>query len=160
MRINYNSLAGPLLATALMILPVSAGAASSAPTAQDKCPVCGMFVSKYPDWLAKITYKDGTVAYFDGPKDMVRYLANLKRYAPGKTPTAIESLQVKDYYSLKLIDGRTAYFVLGSDVYGPMGKELIPFANLAAAQEFMKDHKGKKILRFGQISNQTLNAYE
>lgn len=160
MRINYKSLAGPLLATALLTLPVGAWAASPAPSAQDKCPVCGMFVSKYPDWLAKITYKDGSVAYFDGPKDMVRYLGNLKRYAPGKTPTAIESLQVKDYYSLKMIDGRTAYFVLGSDVFGPMGKELIPFASLSAAQEFMKDHKGKKILRLSQISNQTLNGFE
>ncbi len=157
---KMNIIVVSVIGTLLAALPLFAGSTAPLPSTQDKCPVCGMFVSKYPDWLAKITYKDGTVAFFDGPKDMFRYLANLKRYAPGKAPTAIESLQVKDYYSLQMIDGRTAYFVLGSDVFGPMGKELIPFANLSAAQEFMKDHQGKKLLRFGQISNQTLNAYE
>lgn len=157
---RMNIIIVSVIGTLLAAMPLFAGSSAQLPTAQDKCPVCGMFVSKYPDWLAKITYKDGTVAYFDGPKDMFRYLGNLKRYAPGKTPTAIDSLQVKDYYSLQMIDGRTAYFVLGSDVFGPMGKELIPFKDLSAAQEFMKDHKGKKMVRFSQISNQTLNAYE
>ena len=39
-------------------------------SARDKCPVCGMFVAKYPDWAAQIIFKDGSYAVFDGPKDM------------------------------------------------------------------------------------------
>ena len=39
------------------------------PARKDKCPVCGMFVHKYPKWVAEIIFKDGTHAVFDGPKD-------------------------------------------------------------------------------------------
>ena len=28
-----------------------------------KCPVCGMFVAKYPDWTSTIRFKDGTNSY-------------------------------------------------------------------------------------------------
>ena len=32
-----------------------------APGSKDTCPVCGMFVSRYPDWVATVLYKDGHV---------------------------------------------------------------------------------------------------
>jgi copper chaperone NosL len=47
----------------------AAQTATHAPTQKDKCPVCGMFVSKYPDWVATVTFKDSTVLFFDGAKD-------------------------------------------------------------------------------------------
>jgi nitrous oxide reductase accessory protein NosL len=49
------------------------------------------------------------------------------------------------------IDGTKAYYVIGSDTYGPMGHELIPFKDLSDAKNFLKDHKGKKILKFQEI---------
>ena len=50
----------------------------------DKCPVCGMFVAGYKNWLAEIIFTDGTYAVFDGPKDMFRYYLNVKKYNPVK----------------------------------------------------------------------------
>jgi nitrous oxide reductase accessory protein NosL len=121
------------------------------PSAGDKCPVCGMFVAKYPDWVAAITFNDGSRAFFDGVKDMMKYYFNMAKYAPGKKASDIQAIQVTDYYRLEPMDGRRAFYVAGSDVYGPMGKELIPFEKEAEAQEFLKDHKGKTVLRFDQI---------
>ena len=121
------------------------------PEPKDKCPVCGMFVAKYPDWITAITFKDGTRAFFDGVKDMMKYYFNMAKYAPGKTTADIRAIHVTDYYRLEPMDGRRAFYVAGSDVYGPMGKELIPFEKEAEAQEFMKDHKGKTVLPFGKI---------
>ena len=121
------------------------------PGSKDKCPVCGMFVAKYQDWVAAVTFKDGTRVFFDGVKDMMKYYFNMTKYAPGKTAADIQAIHVTDYYRLEPIDGRRAFYVVGSDVYGPMGKELIPFEKEAEAQEFMKDHKGKTVLPFGQI---------
>jgi nitrous oxide reductase accessory protein NosL len=121
------------------------------PGPKDKCPVCGMFVAKYPDWVATFIFKDGTQAFFDGVKDMMKYYFNMIKYAPGKTAADIQTIQVTDYYRLEPIDGRKAFYVIGSDVYGPMGKELIPFEKEAEAQEFMKDHKGKSVLPFDKI---------
>ena len=122
------------------------------PNPKDKCPVCGMFVAKYPDFLAEILFKDGSYAVFDGAKDMFKYYFNLKKYNPQKKLEDIDSIYVTDYYNLALIDGYRAYYVMGSDVYGPMGKELIPLEKQADAKEFMKDHKGQSILRFKDVT--------
>jgi nitrous oxide reductase accessory protein NosL len=63
---------------------------------------------------------------------------------------------VTDYYSLKLIDGSAAFYIRGSDVLGPMGAELIPFAKEEEAKEFMKDHKGEALLRFRDITPEVI----
>jgi copper chaperone NosL len=122
------------------------------PSPKDKCPVCGMFVAKYPDFLAQIIFKDGSALFFDGAKDMFKCYLNLKKYAPSKSPSDIDSVFVTDYYSLTPIDGFKAVYVIGSDIYGPMGRELIPFEKEADAAEFMKDHKGQSRLKFADVT--------
>lgn len=140
-----------------------AGAVQKAPLpppAQAKCPVCGMFVARYPDWTGAIVYRDATTVYFDGPKDLFTYYLNPGKYDPARKRSDIAALRVKDYYSLAFIDGRQAFYVIGSDVRGPMGKELVPFAGRGDAEGFLQDHLGKKILRFEQITPATLKALE
>lgn len=120
-------------------------------TKEDKCPVCGMFVHKYPKWAAQIIFHDKTYAFFDGPKDMFKYYFDLRKYNPRKTIKDIESFWVTDYYTTKSIDGKKAFYVVGSDVLGPMGRELVPHTSEKAARHFMNDHEGNKVLRFDEI---------
>ena len=108
----------------------------------EKCPVCGMHVYKYPRWAAQIFYKDKHYS-FDGVKDMMKWYFEHSK--------GIKEIKVSDYYSQHAINGRNAYFVIGSDTYGPMGYELIPFSSFDDAKNFMHDHKGKKIFRFNEI---------
>ena len=122
------------------------------PSPKDKCPVCGMFVAKYPDFIAAIKFKDGAYAFFDGAKDMFKYYFDLKKYNFNKEQADIDSIRVTDYYDLSPINGSTAFYVVGSDIYGPMGRELIPFSKEADAREFLKDHKGKSLLRFQEVT--------
>ena len=49
-----------------------------------------------------------------------------------------------EYYDMNMIDARKAFFVIGSDIYGPMGNELIPLATEEDARNLLKDHKGKR----------------
>lgn len=130
------------------------------PGEREKCPVCGMFVAKYADFLSAVRFRDGAHAYFDGPKDLFRFLLGMKRYAPARRPEEVRAVFVKDYYTLEFIDGRAAFYVTGSDVYGPMGKELIPFARETDARQFMKDHKGKTLLRFGEVTAELLEGLQ
>lgn len=130
------------------------------PSANDKCPVCGMFIAKYTDWVSQIIFKDGAPAFFDGVKDMMKYYFNIKKYNPSKGISDIDSIYVTDYYGLKIIDAKRAFYVLGSDVYGPMGRELVPFEKEADAKGFMKDHKGQKVMTFQEISAETLKLLE
>ena len=130
------------------------------PGPKDKCPVCGMFVAKYPDFIAALTFKDGTHAFFDGVKDMTKYYFNLQKYSPSKNREDIAQIHVTDYYSLSLIDGFKAFYVSGSDIYGPMGRELIPFQEEVDAKEFLKDHKGKAVLRFQDITKDIMKGLD
>jgi nitrous oxide reductase accessory protein NosL len=61
---------------------------------------------------------------------------------------------------MQLIDARKAFFIIGSDIYGPMGHELIPFATEEDASAFMKDHKGKRILRFEAITPRVIDKLD
>lgn len=130
------------------------------PSPSDKCPVCGMFVTKYPDFLAEILFKDGAHAFFDGTKDMFRFYFNMKKYRPSKKQSDIDAIFVKDYYSLHFIDGYAAFYVLGSDIYGPMGKELIPLENPDDAKTFLEDHKGQAILKFSDITSDLIRGLD
>ncbi len=130
------------------------------PSSKDKCPVCGMFVTKYPDFLAQILFKDSSSAFFDGTKDMFKYYFNLKKYQPSKNISDIDSIYVTNYYDLTLTDGLSAYYVLGSDIYGPMGRELIPVEKEADAKEFLKDHQGKSVLKFKEITYEMVKGLD
>jgi copper chaperone NosL len=130
------------------------------PGPKDKCPVCGMFVAKYPDFIAVVTFSDGNRAFFDGVKDMMKYYFNLQKYNPSRKHDNITQIHVTDYYSIELVDGFKAFYVVGSDIYGPMGKELIPFEKESAAREFLKDHKGKAVLQFQDISRDIVKGLD
>ncbi len=139
-----------------LLIPLSQTAYSEVldlpkPGLKDTCPVCGMFVFKYPEWVATVLYKNGHAHHFDGAKDMFKYLHDLDKWAPGHELKNISSIGVTEYYGLTLIDAHKAYYVIGSDVLGPMGHELIPLATLEDAKEFLADHQGVKILRFDEV---------
>jgi copper chaperone NosL len=122
------------------------------PPKEVKCPVCGMFVAKYLDWVGQIHFKDGSVEFFDGAKDLFKYYLDMKKYHSARTQKEIVAIYVTEYYDLRSIDARKAFFVVGSEVYGPMGRELISLTTRQDAEGFLKDHKGRLILRFEDIT--------
>ena len=122
------------------------------PGPRDTCPVCGMFVAKYPAWVATVLYQDGHAHHFDGAKDLFKYLFDLPRWAPGHQEKDMTAIAVTEYYGLSRIPAREAWYVIGSDVPGPMGHEFVPLATEADAKEFLRDHAGKRILRFDEVT--------
>ena len=144
----------------LLLQPLAGASQAAKPSAKDKCPVCGMFVAEYGDFLAEVVFQDGFRAYFDGPKDMFRYIFQPDKYHPGRKQADIASIWVTDYYSLEWIDGKRALYVIGSDVRGPMGNELIPVGLEPEAKAFLNDHKGKSIFRFEDITLEIVNSLD
>jgi nitrous oxide reductase accessory protein NosL len=143
-----------LLAAAAVLAAAAASAGGEAwkPGPRDKCPVCGMFVARYPDWIATADLADGSRAVFDGSKDLFKFLSDPGKFLPGRTRAQVKAVTVTDYYTLAPVDAREAFFVLGGDVLGPMGRELVPFARREAAEEFRRDHRGTRILAFGEVT--------
>lgn len=109
-----------------------------------------MYVHKYPNWIATIVLEDGSQIFFDGPKDLFRYLLNLDQ--PRVNGREISTVWVTDYYRVKSIDAKTAHFVVGSDVMGPMGAELVPLGSRDEAETFARDHGGAEILAFDEVT--------
>ena len=116
-----------------------------------KCPVCGMFVSKYPKWSAKIASM-GHEYYFDGVKDMMKFIFEKNQ--------DFKNIMVTDYYTTGAINARESFYVVGSNIYGPMGNELIPFSTMDKAKEFSKNHGGKQILTFKQITKELVYSLD
>ncbi len=144
----------PVLLFLLLQLPQIVDAQSpDQVTAKSRCPVCGMFVAKHPNWICRIDQEGKPPLFFDGVKDMMIYYFTPEKFG-GQKVEASAKIMVKDYYTLDWIDGHKAFFVGGSDVYGPMGNELIPFSSEAAAKSFQADHKGKDVFAFDQITEQ------
>jgi nitrous oxide reductase accessory protein NosL len=141
-------------------VPLAVAQTLPKPGAKDLCAVCGMLVSKYPNWVAMVTWKDGHTHFFDGAKDMFKFLHDLPKYAPNHRKEDIAGIFVTDFYNLERIDARKALFVVGSDALGPMGHEFVPLASKLDADDFMKDHKGKKILPFERITASMANALD
>ena len=119
-----------------------------------------MFVSMFPDWSARIEFKDLTYSTFCGPKCMSRFYLNIRKYNPTKNANDLASISVKDYYSKASIDALQAFYVIWSDIYGPMGHEPIPFEKEADAKRFLREHKGKKIIRFKDITPNLIRSLD
>ncbi len=150
-----------VLATlAVLAAPAALGADPPVPGPKDKCPVCGMFVARYPDWVASAELADGTRLVFDGAKDLFRFVLDPGRWLPARSRRDVKTITVTDYYALAPVDARSAVYVLGSDVFGPMGRELVPFARRADAEEFLKDHRGTRILAFDEVTADVVRSLD
>lgn len=151
-----------LLALGLAISIGLAQSALAAPAdkvaADQRCPVCGMFVAKYDSWLTQARdLKADKTLFFDGVKDLLVFWFEPRAYG-GNTQADLGEMWVKDYYTLKWIAAREAFYVTGSEVYGPMGHEFIPFADRKAAESFRQDHKGSGIVAFSEITPAMVSA--
>jgi copper chaperone NosL len=107
------------------------------------CPVCNMKMEGSPLGYAAVVFKDGKVMGFDGPGDMFRYFLEPAKY--GFDASNVKNVYVSEYGTRKFIDGKTAFFVIGADISGPMGPEVAPFAAKEAADKFQSEHQGKRI---------------
>ena len=139
----------------VLVLPLSGFCETSSPMAitnDHKCHTCGMRVAEFENWHTQIVYGDGTNDAFCAVKCLMAFYFEPSKYVKENKYDNIKALYAKDYYSQKWHDMKTMVFVLGSDVMGPMGKDLVPFSNLEHAKAFMEDHNGSQILTFEEIT--------
>lgn len=133
--------------------PVSPGTI----TEDMRCPVCGMYPARYPEWHSHIIFRDGSIAAFDGCKDLFTFLLDIKRFDGSRSSEDVAAVFVKDFISGEWINAKDAYFVAGSSKTGPMGKELIPFAGHMDAMRFHEKHGGF-MTRYSEITQETVKS--
>ena len=119
------------------------------PTETDSCTVCGMYPARYPKHKCQILAKNGKTLHFCSTKCMANYNADPAKYE--KEPAGTKMAWVTLYSDGMYESAFGAYYVVGSQVNGPMGKEAIPFKLKKNAEEFIKENGGK-IVSYSQLT--------
>lgn len=133
-----------LLASGLI---AAALAGASACKKEARCKNCGMRIDPASPWRAELVSADGTITTFDTPR------CALQSWRSGKTQA--KSLRVQDYYDRQSRDGNDVRFVLGGDVVGPMGPDLVP-VDPARVSKFIQDHGAERALRLDEVTLEVL----
>ncbi len=148
----------------LTALPFGAGSAMAAErqpvevTKEMRCPVCGMYPAQYPAWRAQIIFKDNEAQVFDSPVDMFRFLLAMPMFDKRHTAAEVDAVFVTDFVGRTWVNGRTAFYVAGSDAKGPMREANLPaFGDKAAAIAFAGQHGGR-VVAFGEVTRELLRS--
>lgn len=133
--------------------------------ADARCPVCGMFPARAPEWAAQLIFSDGATQFFDSPVSMLIYLQDVGRYARGRSVTEVAARYVRDAVGNRAqpgawLDAGQAVFVSGSDALGPMRAGNLPaFADRAAAEAFAQ-RRGGQALRLAEVPRSLLKQLD
>jgi nitrous oxide reductase accessory protein NosL len=102
-----------------------------------------MDVEASPRWITGLTKEDGTELRFCSPRCL---------FAWTHKTGAVGSVWVTEYYSQQRMPAAEMHFVVGSNVVGPMGSALVPVAGRDAAEQFLHDHDGERIVEMSEIT--------
>lgn len=151
--LSMTGCCGALLMGSPMVSPA---AGFPKPSRKDRCPVCGMFVYKYPNWTAGFVFRSGAAYFHCCPKCMLHNLNNIPTYQPGRGRADLKLVWVTEYYTTKRMDAHDVVFVVGTNLVGPMGLDLIPVKGRAAAGNLQRDYNGGLILTLDQITPEVI----
>lgn len=106
----------------------------------EHCAHCGMSIADDSGFTAGATTSAGAAVYFDSPKCLFRWLGQA---AGGGATGAF----VTEYFTRARTPIDDALYVLGSDVNGPMGRDLVAVAPRDRADHFASSHGGRVLTR-------------
>lgn len=112
-----------------------------------RCKHCGMKIDPASQWRTELVADDGKVTSFDAPR------CALQSWRSGATPA--KSVRVQEYYDRQTRDGADLRFIVGGDVIGPMGPDLVP-VDPARASKFIQDHAADHALKLDEVTTQVL----
>jgi nitrous oxide reductase accessory protein NosL len=142
----------------------------------DRCEVCGMVIPNHPGPSAQIFYRDRRPSGHDNPARFCStweaFQYDFERQDEGWTRTVF---YVTDYSAVEyeltrdagdtlvsrhvaagtFVDATTVTFVVGSEVKGAMGRDLIGFSERTDAEAFQADHGGD-LMAFDEVTRDTI----
>lgn len=128
----------------------------------DECHICGMLITRFDGPKGELFRKEqgNTVFKFCSTRDMFSY------YLDPENTRNVSQMMVHDMSKMPwgsngiddkyLIDAKTAWYVIGSEKTGAMGKTLASFGLQADAQTFAEEFGGK-VLSFIEVNQDSLN---
>src|SRR5215213_7744510 len=97
---------------------VALGLVALACKKEQRCSHCGMRIDPASAWRTELVSEGGAITSFDTPR------CGLTSWRSGKT--AAKTIRVQEYYERRWREGTEVRFMIGGDVVGPMGPDLVP----------------------------------
>ena len=117
------------------------------PTADDRCPMCAMRAADHPGWAGAIELQNGDTFYTCSVRCTLATSLNSDTFL-GVPRSNIARVRVPHYLEKgSYLDAESAWYVVDSDVRGPMGLALLPAATQEEAQILVRRHKGRVLSR-------------
>ena len=132
----------------LLLTAIGCGGEESSQGSRPRCGLCGMVVEPDSGWRSGGRDAEGTELSFDTPKCLLR---QHRTRGPVTEPWVIE------YYSQARRPADVLFYVIGSDVEGPMGRDLVPVEGRDRADGFREDHGGARVLSFEEVSGEVVD---
>jgi nitrous oxide reductase accessory protein NosL len=120
---------------------------------EDRCPVCGMKVIKYPKFAAAIQLSDGITFYFCSAGCMIRTWLHPEIFI-ARNRTDLRKPVIREYFSGRTLDARSVVWVAGSDVIGPMGPAVVPLRDETALETFLSRHGGRETFVLDELTDE------
>ena len=118
---------------------------------EDRCPMCAMQVSKYPNFVCAIQLVDGRTFYFCSAGCMIRSWLQPEIFL-GTNKAALRQTVVQDYFTGEQVSGGSVFWVSGSDMIGPMGPALVPLKSRPHLDAFKRRHGAKTVFRLSELT--------
>jgi copper chaperone NosL len=116
---------------------------------EERCRHCGMKIDRSSSWRTELVLADGSVLSFDTPR------CALTSWRNGTTQAS--TIRVQEYYERAFRDGESVRFVIGSDVVGPMGPDLVP-VDPSQVDKFIHDHHADRALKLADVTVEVLSG--
>jgi hypothetical protein len=112
-----------------------------------RCQNCGMRIDPASPWRSDVVEgQNAATTSFDSPKCALQALQSGK---------AKGSLRVQEYYERRWRDASELRFVIGGDVVGPMGPDLVP-VDPSRQTKFIQDHGADRALKLSEVTPEIL----
>jgi copper chaperone NosL len=116
---------------------------------ESRCKHCGMRIDPSSPWRSELVAENGTVTSFDTPR------CAFTSWRRGATPA--KTLRAQDYYERRWAGAEELRFVVGGDVLGPMGPDLVPVER-GRAMKFVQDHGADRAYAADEVTLALLDA--
>ncbi len=116
---------------------------------KDQCPVCHMYPARYPKNRCQLVDAHKTIYHFCSTQCLFAFLKDPKAFAKKDVKPMV--IWVTDYPSGAWISAKTAYYLVGSKIQGPMGYEAFAFDKNAEALS-LSHKEGGNVLMFPEVS--------
>lgn len=124
---------------------------------KDQCPVCQMYPARYPKNRCQLIDKEKAIHHFCSTQCLFQFLKDPKPFVSKDVSPMM--IWVTDYPSGSWISAKTAYFLVGSRVQGPMGQEALAFDKNAEALSLSRQESGD-VLMFKEVSFEKIKPKE